>query len=187
VIERLGGRESIPVDVRVICATHHDLEQSIKEESFREDLYYRLSEIVIPVPPLREREGDRVLLAKTFLDIYARENGRSFRGFTKDALKRIDAYKWPGNVRELENKIKRAVVLADGKQITAEDLGFKEQGSYISLDLRAAREAAEREVIQRALAIYSNKMSPTAGALGVSRPSLYNLMKKLGLSGDEKS
>ena len=187
VVERLGGRELIPVDVRVICATHHDLEQSIKEGSFREDLYYRLSEIVIPVPPLREREGDRVLLAKTFLDIYARENGRSFKGYTKAALEQIDAYHWPGNVRELENKVKRAVVLADGKQITAEDLGFEGQGSDISLDLRAAREAAERQVIQRALAIHGNNMSHTAGALGVSRPSLYNLMKKLGLSGDEKS
>jgi two-component system NtrC family response regulator len=184
VIERVGGRMQIPIDVRVVCATHHDLLRAIKDGSFREDLYYRISEIVIKVPELSEREGDRGLLAQVFLERYARENGRDFRGFTAAALQQIDSYSWPGNVRELENKIKRAVILAEGKRISAADLGFENrQGEALSLDLRLAREAAEREVIKRALAIHNHNMSHTAAALGVSRPSLYNLMKKLGMDG----
>jgi len=181
VIERLGGHKEIPVDVRVICATHDDLGESIKAGRFREDLYYRVSEIVIQVPALRERTGDVVVLAKTFLDKYARENGRSYRGFTPAALERIEAYGWPGNVRELENRVKRAVVLADGGQITAEDLGFEAAETPLSLDLRAAREAAERMVIQKALIMQNYNMSQTAEVLGISRPSLYNLMNKLGM------
>ena len=181
VIERLGGHKEIPVDVRVICATHDDLGESMKAGRFREDLYYRVSEIVIQIPALRERTGDVVLLAKTFLDKYARENGRSYRGFTPAALEWIDAYGWPGNVRELENRVKRAVVLADGGQITAEDLGFEAADSPLSLDLRAAREAAERMVIQKALVTQNYNMSQTAEVLGISRPSLYNLMNKLSM------
>ena len=181
VIERLGGHKEIPVDVRVICATHDDLSESIKAGRFREDLYYRVSEIVIQVPALRERTGDVVVLAKTFLDKYALENGRSYRGFTPDALEQIEAYGWPGNVRELENRVKRAVVLADGDRITAEDLGFETASKPLSLDLRAAREAAERMVIQRALVTQNYNMSQTAEVLGISRPSLYNLMNKLGM------
>jgi two-component system NtrC family response regulator len=184
VIERIGGRETIPVDVRVLCATHHDLQRAIQEEKFREDLYYRVSEIVISVPALREREGDQVLLAQTFLDRYSQEKGRSFRGFSSAALEQIDNYPWPGNVRELENRIKRAVILAEGQQITAVDLGFEcEEEATDSLDLRAAREAVERQVVKRALAIYGNNMSQAAEALGVSRPSLYSLMKKLNVQG----
>jgi two-component system NtrC family response regulator len=184
VIERIGGRETIPVDVRVLCATHHDLQRAIQEEKFREDLYYRVSEIVISVPALREREGDQVLLAQTFLDRYSQEKGRSFRGFSSAALEQIDNYPWPGNVRELENRIKRAVILAEGQQITAVDLGFEcEEEATDSLDLRAAREAVERQVVKRALAIHGNNMSQAAEALGVSRPSLYSLMKKLNVQG----
>jgi two-component system NtrC family response regulator len=184
VIERVGGRAPIPIDVRVVCATHHDLLRAIKDGAFREDLYYRISEIVIKVPELSEREGDRVLLAQAFLDRYARENGRDFRGFTAAALQQIDSYSWPGNVRELENKVKRAVILAEGKRVSVADLGFEDgQGEALSLDLRLAREAAEREVIKRALAIHDHNMSHTASALGISRPSLYNLMKKLGMDG----
>ena len=184
VIERIGGRQIIQVDVRVLCATHHDLERAIQEGKFREDLYYRVSEIVIRVPALRERQGDRVLLAQTFLDRYARENRRSFRGFSPGALEQIDNYRWPGNVRELENRIKRAVILAEGQRINAHDLGFEsDEGAPASLDLRAAREAAERQVIQRALNVHGNNMSQAAEALGISRPSLYNLMKKLDLEG----
>jgi two-component system NtrC family response regulator len=181
VIERLGGHKEIPVDVRVICATHDDLGESIKAGRFREDLYYRVSEIVIQVPALRERTGDVVVLAKTFLDKYARENGRSYRGFTPAALERILVYGWPGNVRELENRVKRAVVLADSGQITVEDLGFEAADEPSSLDLRAAREAAERMVIQKALVTQNYNMSQTAEVLGISRPSLYNLMNKLGM------
>jgi two-component system NtrC family response regulator len=182
VIERIGGRKPIPVDIRVLCATHHDPESLISDGMFREDLYYRVSEIVIPVPALRERDGDRILLAQTFLSRYARNNSRVFHGFTEEALGQIESYGWPGNVRELENRIKRAVVLGDGSQITSGDLGFNNQSIAPSLDLRAAREAAERQVIQQALTIHNNNMSHASEALGVSRPSLYNLMKKLGMN-----
>jgi len=180
-IERLGGGKTIPVDVRVVCATHHDLAPLIGDGLFREDLYYRLSEIVITVPPLREREGDKVLLARAYLDKFSAQHGRSFRGFTEDALWQIDAYGWPGNVRELENRVKRAVVLAEGRHVTARDLGFEagEEGGI--LNLRLAREMAERQVIRRALSIHNHNISHAAEALGVSRPSLYNLMKKLGM------
>ena len=186
VIERLGGRQLIPVDVRVICATHHDLGESISAGHFREDLYYRIGEIVIKVPALRERPGDAVLLAKTFLDKFSRENGRSYRGFTNAALERLEDYRWPGNVRELENYVKRAVVLAEGKQITAGDLDFEEAGQLLLMDLRTARESAERKVIQQALATHNHNMSQAAEALGISRPSLYNLMKKLDMEGAGK-
>ncbi len=183
VIERVGGRKSLPVDVRIICATHQELDELMHQGSFREDLYYRVSEIVIKIPALREREGDRVLLAQNFLDQYAKESGRTFRGFTGEALRQIESNPWPGNVRELENRIKRAVVLAEGKQVTAEDLGFADGGEEsLSLDLRAAREQAERQVIERALSIHNYNISHAAGVLGVSRPSLYNLMKKLAIA-----
>jgi two-component system NtrC family response regulator len=182
VIERLGGRDTIEVDVRILCATHQDLKQSIKDGSFREDLYFRISEIVIQIPPLRDRDGDKILLAQTFLDNYSEKNGRSFRGFSEEARAKLDAYEWPGNVRELENRIKRAVVLAEGKQITAADLGFDETDKDLkSLDLRAAREDIERQTIQRALTICNNNVTHSAEALGISRPSLYSLIKKLDM------
>ena len=181
VIERLGGRNPIEVDVRIICATHRNLEQLIKEGGFREDLYFRISEIVIEIPPLREREGDKLLLAQRFLNSFSYKNRRSFRGFTDQARADIDAYPWPGNVRELENKLKRAVVLAEGNRITSADLGFAENNKPQSSSLREARENAEREVIQRTLNIYDNNVSHAAAALGISRPSLYSLVKKLGM------
>ena len=185
-IERIGGRTSIPVDVRVICATHRDLAHSIAESGFREDLYYRISEITIEIPPLREREGDRLLLARNFLDKFSQQNGRSFRGFTDQARAQIDAYAWPGNVREMENKVKRAVILAEGKRITEADLGFTEHDEPRSLDLRQAREQLERQLIERALAIHGNNVSHAAKAMGVSLPSLYNLIKKLRLAEPDK-
>ena len=182
VIERLGGRSTIEVDVRIICATHRKLDQLIKSGEFREDLFYRISEIVIEIPALRDREGDKALLAQTFLDNFSQQHGRSFRGFTDSARAEIDAYEWPGNVRELENRIKRAVVLAEGKQILATDLGFVEGEDHLPLlNLRDARERVEREVIQRALSIYNNNVTHTAEALGISRPSLYSLIKKLDM------
>lgn len=181
VIERLGGPESIPVDVRVVCATHQDLAKAIQAGAFREDLYYRISAIVIEVPSLQAREGDSLLLARVFLDRYGRENGRKFSGFSRDALEQIETYAWPGNVRELENRVRRAVILAEGGQITARDLGFEAGNEPLELDLRHAREAAERAVILRALGIHNQNMSHTATALGISRPSLYNLMKKLDI------
>ena len=182
VIERLGGRKTIDVDVRIICATHCNLSQLIKEGGFREDLYFRISEIVIEIPPLRDREGDIMLLAQTFLDNFSTTNGRSFRGFSESARAELDVYEWPGNVRELENRIKRAVVLAEGKQIMATDLGFvADENRVQSLNLRDARERVERQVIQRALSVYNNNVTHTAEAMGISRPSLYSLIKKLDM------
>jgi two-component system NtrC family response regulator len=184
-IERLGGHRTIPVDVRVVCATNRDLKELIKAGSFREDLYYRVSEIVINIPPVREREGDRLLLARAFLEKYAREQGRQLRGFSEQASECIESYEWPGNVREIENRIKRSVVMAEGKTISVADLGLQDCGPAPSLNLREAREDTERRVIQRALDINNHNMSQTAAALGVSRPSLYSLMKKLGMSGEQ--
>ena len=182
VIERLGGRETIEVDLRIVCATHRNLDQLIKEGRFREDLYFRISEIVIEVPALRERENDKLLLAQTFLQQFSEKNGRSFRGFTERARAVINSYEWPGNVRELENRIKRAVVLADDDRISVSDLGFDDpDDSTGSLSLRHARENAEREVIRKALAVYNNNVTQAAAALGISRPSLYQLVKKLDM------
>ncbi|VAW54753.1 Response regulatory protein [hydrothermal vent metagenome] len=182
VIERLGGRSPIEVDVRIICATHRKLKQLIESGDFREDLFFRISEIIIEIPALRDREGDKALLAQTFLDKFSQQYGRSFRGFTESARAELDTYEWPGNVRELENRIKRAVVLAEGKQVDAADLGFAEDADHLKfLNLRDARERVEREVLQRALTICSNNMTHASEALGISRPSLYSLMKKLDM------
>lgn len=182
VIERLGGRSTIEVDVRIICATHRNLSKLIESGEFREDLFFRISEIVIEIPPLRYRDGDKALLAQAFLDSFSQKNGRSFRGFTDSARAAIDAYEWPGNVRELENRVKRAVVLAEGKQILEGDLGFVENEEHVqSLNLRDAREHAEREVILRALSICNNNVTHAAEALAISRPSLYSLIKKLDI------
>jgi two-component system NtrC family response regulator len=188
VIERLGGRDTIEVDVRIVCATHRNLEQLIKEGGFREDLFYRISEIVIEIPALRDRENDKLLLAQAFLQQFSEKNGRSFRGFTEQARAVIDSYEWPGNVRELENRVKRAVVLADNSRISLADLGFDEQNKLSeSLNLRQAREQAEREILQRALTIHDNNVTHAADAMGISRPSLYQLVKKLGLPEPGKS
>ncbi len=182
VIERLGGRSTIEIDTRIICATHRNLAQLIDEGGFREDLFFRISEIVIEIPALRDRKADKILLAQTFLDKFSEKNGRSFRGFDESARAQIDVYPWPGNVRELENRVKRAVVLADGKRILATDLGFAEEQNHAQqLNLRKAREQVEREVIQRALSISNNNVTHAAAALGISRPSLYSLVKKLDM------
>jgi two-component system NtrC family response regulator len=182
VIERLGGRGEIPVDVRVVCATHRDLAGMIKEGSFREDLYYRLSEITVKIPPLRDRPGDAVLLAQAFLERYARELGRHIRGFTADALGALEAHAWPGNVREMENMIKRATIMADGSQITAADLGFNNgHAEPQPLNLRQARENAERQAISRALASCDGSIAQAAELLGITRPTLYGLMAKIGV------
>ena len=182
VIERLGGRGEIPVDVRVVCATHRDLAGMIRDGSFREDLYYRLSEITVAIPPLRDRPGDAVLLAQAFLERYAREMGRHLRGFTADALAALDAHPWPGNVREMENLIKRATIMADGSQITAADLGLDAGAAEPPpFNLRQAREAAERVAVGRALAHAGGNIAQAAELLGVTRPTLYDLMAKIGM------
>ncbi|HEB67304.1 MAG TPA: PEP-CTERM-box response regulator transcription factor [Gammaproteobacteria bacterium] len=185
-IERIGGRSEIPVDVRVICATHQDLRAFIDEGRFREDLYYRISEVSIKIPPLREREGDELMLARIFLDRFAREHGRSIKGFSPDAMQGIEAYRWPGNVRELENRVKRAVIMADGDYVTAEDLEL-DTGSDANedtpplLDLRLVREEAERKALQRALTLTSDNVTQAADLLHISRPTLYDLLGKYGL------
>ena len=179
-VERIGGRELIPVDVRIICATHQDLPERIREGRFRQDLFYRVSEVTIRLPPLRERPGDAVPLAKYFLEQAASRHGRAVRGFTAKALKAIEAYPWRGNVRELENAINSAVIMSDSKQIGPEALKLGTSGEDV-LDLRQVRIDAEKRAIQRALTQAGSNLSRVASLLGVSRPTLYDLLDKHGL------
>lgn len=182
VFERVGGREEIAVDVRVVCATHQDLSQLIKETRFREDLYYRLSEIVVKIPPMREREGDPTLLAHAFLEKFCKSQGRSFQGFSPEALQAIEAYGWPGNAREMENFIKRAVIMADGPQITQQDMGLNPTETETTpINLRQVREEAERKALVRALGRVGGNMLQAAELLGVSRPTLYDLLNRHGI------
>ena len=182
-IERIGGRKSIEVDTRIVCATHQDLEAMIADGRFREDLFYRLAEIVVKIPSLAERPGDAVLLAKAFLKRFAKEMNPQVKGFASDALSAIDAWPWPGNVRELENRVKRAVIMADGKLVSAEDLdmGSEDDEELRALNLRSAREQADRKVIRHALARNEGNISSTAKMLGISRPTLYDLIKQYDL------
>jgi two-component system, NtrC family, response regulator len=195
-IERIGGRQEIAVDVRVVCATHQDLKALIKEHRFREDLYYRLAEIVVNIPPLRARQGDPVLLAHAFLRRFAQEQRRGAMGFTDDAVRAIEAHPWPGNVRELLNAVKRAAIMADGQRVGADDIGLPvppvpgATGADTNvdadplpreLDLRAVREAAERQAIIAALARTNSNIAKASELLGVSRPTLYDLMHKLAI------
>jgi two-component system NtrC family response regulator len=181
VIERVGGRTEIPVDVRVICATNKDLEAMVKAGSFREDLFYRICEMTVNIPPLRNRLGDKVLLARHFKLKFAKEHGQNVTGFTPDAIAAIENYSWPGNIREMENKIKRAVIMADGKYVTREDLGLAEAGE-LSLNLRHVRQEAERGAILRALSMTDNNISAAAKLLGVTRPTFYDLIKKYDMN-----
>jgi two-component system, NtrC family, response regulator len=180
-IERVGGRKEIPVDVRVICATNQDLQQLIKEGRFREDLYYRISEVTIRIPPLREREGCRVMLARHFLDMHAGEMGKTaLRGLADDAVDAIQRHPWPGNVRELENRIKGAVAISDGPMISADDLGLQAGGAQRRLPtLREVRDEAERRALIDALAAADGNVSRAANLLGVARPTVYDLMQRL--------
>jgi two-component system NtrC family response regulator len=178
VVERVGGREEIPVDVRVVCATNQNLDLAISEGRFREDLFYRVSEITIEIPPLREREGGRLILARTLLAKHAAQSGRALKGFTPDAQTAIQQHDWPGNVREMENKIKGAVIMADGKQVGAADLGLADKAGEPEFNLRDARRKAESAAIQRALVYTSGNISKAANMLGVTRPTLYDLLNK---------
>lgn len=183
VVERVGGRQEIPVDVRVVSATHQNLPQCVKEGRFREDLYYRLAEIVVEIPPLRARLGDAALLAHAFVRRFGQEHRRSLT-LADDALRAIEAHSWPGNIRELENCIKRATIMADGNQITADDIGLAGADGDEddrSLDLRVTREAAEQRAVLAALARADGTIAKAADLLGVSRPTLYGLMHRLGL------
>jgi two-component system NtrC family response regulator len=183
VIERIGGRQPIAVDTRIACATHQDLEAMIAEGRFREDLYYRLAEIVVKIPSLAERSGDAVLLARHFVKKFGSELNSGIQALSPDALAAIDAYAWPGNVRELENRIKRAVIMADGKTITAQDLdlGSNGEGEAQLINLRAAREIADRKAIRQAMSRTDNNISGAAKLLGISRPTLYDLLKQYRL------
>jgi two-component system NtrC family response regulator len=183
VIERIGGRSGIAVDTRIVCATHQDLEAMIAGGRFREDLYYRLAEIVVKIPSLAERPGDAVLLARHFVNRFGRELNPQVQTLSPDAMAAIDAYSWPGNVRELENRIKRAAIMADAKTIGAADLDLpvKTDDEPAAINLRAAREVADRKAIRQAMSRTDNNISGAAKLLGISRPTLYDLLKQYRL------
>lgn len=182
VIERIGGRDEIPVDVRVVCATHQNLKKLIEEGRFREDLFYRLGEIVIKIPPLRSRIGDAILLAHHFKNKFCAKEGRHSMSFNQEALAAIEAHQWPGNVREMENCIKRAVIMAEGPQITASDLGLQDSEIPMEpMNLREVRDREECKALVRALAKVDGNIAKAAELLGVSRPTLYDLMNRHGL------
>ena len=186
-VERLGGRQEIAVDVRVVCATHQDLKNQISENRFREDLFYRLAEIVVKIPPLRSRTGDAVLLAHAFLRRFSQDQRRSALSFTEDAIKAIEAHAWPGNVRELLNAVKRASIMADGQRVSCDDIGLPPPAEsppgleFRDLDLRTLREQAERQAIIAALARSNGNIVKASEMLGVSRPTLYDLMHRLAI------
>ena len=182
VVERVGGRKRIAVDVRVICATHQDLAAQIHEARFRQDLYYRVSEVVIQIPPLRERHGDAVLLARYFLAHAIRRHARAIRGFTSEALRAIETHSWKGNVRELENAVNSAVIMADGNMIGTEELNLAPAEAAAARSLREQRADAEQRAIEQALAQTQDNLSRAAKLLGITRPTLYDLMNKYGFS-----
>jgi len=185
VIERIGGRQPIAVDTRIVCATHQNLEAMIAEGRFREDLYYRLAEIVVTIPSLAERSGDAVLLARHFVNRFGRELNPGIQSLSADAIEAIAAHLWPGNVRELENRVKRAVIMADGKCLTAADLDLQAKAAAsedsMAINLRAAREVADRKAIRQAMSRTDNNISGAAKLLGISRPTLYDLLKQYRL------
>lgn len=187
IVERIGGRAPITVDVRIICATHQDLPALIREGRFREDLFYRISEVTLSIPPLRDRPGDAVLLAHHFLEQATKRHGRSIRGFTPETLKAIEMHSWRGNVRELENAVNSAVIMSDGKQIGLSELQLGAAGGEDVLSLRQVRIEAEKRTIQRALVKSGGNLSRVAELLGISRPTLYDLLDKYGLEKPQNS
>lgn len=187
VVERIGGREEIPVDVRIVCATHQKLKDLVAENRFREDLYYRLSEIVITIPPLRDRVGDAALLAHHFKNKFSANEGRTSLNFSQEAMDLIESYPWPGNVREMENCIKRAVIMADGPQISVEDLGLSAAARIEEhLNLRQVRDEAEYKALVKALARVDGNIVKAAELLGISRPTLYDLMNRHGIKSNKQ-
>ena len=184
IIERIGGRHPIAVDVRIVAATNRDLKDGMNQGTFREDLYFRLGVVTISLPPLREREGDIILLAKAFTDHFAGEYNKKITRFTDRAAKALENHPWPGNIRELENRIKRAVVMAEGKRIEPCDLELEEAAasSTRTVTLKEAREEIEKELVLQALSRNGGNLSKTASDLGVSRPTLYDLLEKYGIS-----
>jgi two-component system NtrC family response regulator len=184
-IERVGGRQEIQVSARVIAATNADLKKSLQNNTFREDLYYRLAVVQVLLPPLRDRENDIQLLAQSFLQQYAVENSKPHLTFGQEALRALHHYAWPGNVRELQNRVRRAVIMSGGKRLTAEDLDLPTFAAPQKTSLKEAREALETEMVRQALRKHSGKITAAAAELGISRPSLYELMEKLGLQKTE--
>jgi two-component system NtrC family response regulator len=181
-IERVGGRQEIAVDVRIVTATNRDLQAFIVEQKFRQDLYFRIGEVTINVPPLRDRAGGPTVLAHAMLRKFSNVGGKARRGFTEDATAALEAYSWPGNVRELENRVKTAMIMAETPMISAEDLGLKESTENALLfNLKEVRTRAERQAIRQAISISEGNVSRTAELLGVSRPTLYDLMEKYGI------
>jgi len=179
VIERVGGRSEIEVDVRVVCATHRNLSEMVAEQTFREDLFYRISEVTLMIPPLRNRGQDIVTIAKSLLHKFNTEFGTAIQGFTEDAINALLGHRWPGNIRELQNKLKSAVILADTKLITAEDLGLVASQDATSVPtLRKVREQAETQAIRHAYNLSNGNLSKTADLLGITRPTLYSLIEK---------
>ena len=182
VIERIGGRKPIEVDVRIVCATHRNLDQMIAEERFRDDLYYRLAEIVVNIPSLAERHGDATLLAHAFLQRFNRQMGRNHKGFTPDALQALNDWHWPGNVRELENRLKRAVIMAEENRISAADLDLDGKAMETEiLNLKQVREEADRRAIRQALARSDGNITNAAKLLGISRPTFYDLLRQYSI------
>jgi two-component system NtrC family response regulator len=181
VIERIGGRQEIPVDVRIVCATHQSLKDQATAGRFREDLYYRLAEIVVEIPALRARSGDVALLAHSFVRRFGVEQRRGSMTLMPEALSALESHAWPGNVRELENVMKRAVIMAEGNRITAADIGLEGNGDVAHFNLRQVREEAEKHAVLRVLARVNGNLSKAAELLGVSRPTLYDLMHRFGL------
>lgn len=184
VVERIGGRQEIPVDVRIVCATHQNLEEQILDGRFREDLYYRVSEMTIQIPALKDRTGDAIVLAKSFLNRFVSELGSTVKGFDDDTIAAIEQYSWPGNVRELESRVKRGVIMAEGSLVTMEDMELNLADNELSsmpLNLRQIRESAEQQAIVRALSYTGDNISEAASLLGVARPTLYNMLEKYQL------
>jgi two-component system NtrC family response regulator len=182
VVERVGGRQEIPVDVRIVCATHQNLKENIASGKFREDLFYRLAEIVVDIPPLRARKGDAALLANALMRRFATDQRRGAMMLSPDALDAIEAHSWSGNVRELENVIKRAVIMADGPTIKAADIGISaSENATVMLNLRQVRDEAERKAVLSVLGRSNGNLSKAAELLGISRPTLYDLMHRFGL------
>jgi DNA-binding NtrC family response regulator len=185
-IERLGGHEQIPVDVRIVSATHHDLDQAIADGRFRADLFHRLCVLRLQQPPLRERGGDIDLIADHALQRYSQETSRGIKGFSPCARQAMHRHPWPGNVRELINRVRQAVVMAEGRYITAADLHIDDAADGVPMTLEEARDLATREAIERALHRNRRRLGESARELGVSRVTLYRLMQRLGMRGGEE-
>jgi len=182
-IERVGGRQPIKLDVRILAATNKDLRKEIEQGNFREDLYYRLSEVSVMLPPLRERGDDIILLATFFLNQFSQENNKAIRGFSKEAIRAMQEYSWPGNVRELENKVKRAVIITQEKMVSLKDLDIGTEPQRI-VTLQEARERIEKDILMHALRRNKGNITQAAREVGVSRPTLHELLKRYSIEAD---